>query len=302
MLRHVPLMVILLFAGCAKNPERGAVNMASALLDEGSTQTALDVVDNYLRQHPQSVALLRMRVVVLLRQEHLEQAATALQQVPIREPLIAQVLRHHDRIVRENAAKFISTQPDASDFHELVRSLDDPDADVRRYCARALGRLGNPSALKPLFRLLSDDNWLVRAEAATALGKIGDGRAIGWLVQLLPDTDGYVRYSATAALYDLATESSRPLLLRAFESAGVANQFGIAIALARLHDPAAVEPLSTAVSNKDVETRRLAARALGECGLAAGTNALEILLRDADSVVREQAETAIGQIKKTAKE
>src|SRR5216684_2236273 len=193
MLRHVSLMIMLLFAGCARSPERAAVNMANTLLDEGSVQTALDVVDNYLRQHPQSAPLLRMRVVLLLRQEHLDLAAVALQQFPTREPLIAQVLRHRDRAVRENAAKFISTQPVASDFHEIVRSLDDPDPDVRRYCARALGRLGNPSALKPLFRLLSDDNWLVRSEAATALGKIGDGRAVGWLVQLLPDLDGYVR-------------------------------------------------------------------------------------------------------------
>jgi len=295
-------MIMLLFAGCARSPERAAVNMANALLDEGSVQTALDVVDNYIRQHPQSAPLLRMRVVLLLRQEHFDLALIALQQVPTREPLIAQILHHRDRAVRENAAKFISTQAVASDFHEIVRSLDDADPDVRRYCARALGRLGNPSALKPLFRLLSDDNWLVRAEAATALGKIGDSRAVGWLVQLLPDPDGYVRYSVTAALYDLATESSRPLLLRALESAGAANQFGIAIALARLHDPAAVEPLSDAVLNKDVEVRRLATRALGECGQAAGTNALEILLRDPDPSVRDQAEAAIGQIKKVTKE
>lgn len=297
MLRLVPLlMIVLLFAGCARSPEQAVVDQSNVLLDEGHVQTAFDLVENYLRQHPNSTPVLRMRVVLLLRQERIDLAAIALQKVPAGESITAQILRHRDRIVREHAAKLISIQPNPSDFREIVRAVDDPDPDVRRYCARALGRVGNPAALKPLFRLLSDDNWFVRAEAATALGKIGDARAVGWLVQLLTDPDGFVRYSATTALYDLATESSRSTLLRALESAEAPRQFGIAVALARLHDPAAVGPLASTVQNKDAEDRRLTAQALGECGLAAGTNALTLLLTDPDPAVRAQAQAALRQI------
>jgi HEAT repeat protein len=294
--RLATLILVVLLAGCAKSPERAALDKANTFLDEGHIQAARDTVEHYLLQHPNSVPLLRMRVVVLLREAQIDQAAFAMQQVPAGRSIVPEILRHHDRVVRENAAKLISDQPSANDFHELVRALDDPDFWVRGYCAHALGKVGNPAALKPLFRLLTDDNWFVRAEAAAAIGKLGDVRAVGWLVQLLADPDGNVRYSAARSLYELATEPARPLLRRALGLAALAQQFDIAVALARIHDPAALKPLADAVQNKDPEIRRLAARSLGECGLPEGTNALTVLLRDTDPTVREQAQSAIGQI------
>jgi HEAT repeat protein len=294
--RLVTVILIVLLAGCAKSPERAALDKANTLLDEGNVPAARDAVEYYLRQHPDSALLLRMRVVVLLREAQLDQAALAMQQVPAGRSIVPEILHHRDRVVREGGAKLISDHPSANDFHELVRALDDPDFLVRGYCAHALGRVGNPAALKPLFRLLTDDNWFVRAEAAAALGKLGDVRAVGWLVQLLSDPVADVRYSVVRALYELATEPARPLLRRALGSAGPAQQFDIAVALARIHDPAALKPLADAVQNKDPEIRRLAARSLGECGLAEGTSALTVLLRDADPTVREQAQMAIVQI------
>jgi HEAT repeat protein len=295
--RLATLILIVLLAGCAKSPERAALDKANAFLDTGHIQAARDTVEYYLRQHPNSAPLLRMRVVVLLREQQLDQAALAIQQVPAGRSILPELLRHRDRVVREGTAKLISDQPTANDFHELVRATDDPtDFWVRGYCAHALGKLGNPAALKPLFRLLTDDNWFVRAEAATAIGKLGDVRAVGWLVQMLSDPDGNVRYSVARALYELATEPARPLLLRALGSAGPAQKFDIAVALARIHDPAALKPLDDAIQNKDPEVRRLVARSLGECGLPEGTNALTVLLGDTDPTVREQAQAAIGQI------
>ncbi len=220
MRRFATLILIVLFAGCAKSPERAALDKANVFLDEGRVQAARDTVEYYLQQHPDSAPLLRMRVVVLLREQQLDQAALAMKQIPAGRLIVPEILRHHDRVVRESAAKLISDQPSANDFHELVHALDDSDFWVRGYCAHALGSLGNPAALKPLFRLLTDDNWFVRAEAATAIGKLGDVRAVGWLVQLLVDTDGNVRYSVARALYALATEPARPLLRRAIGLAG----------------------------------------------------------------------------------
>lgn len=300
--RLATLIMMVLLAGCVKSPERAALDRANALLDEGRIPSARDTVEYYLRQHPDSAPLLRLRVVVLLREEQLDQAALAMQRIPDDRWIVAEILRHRDRVVRENAAKLISDRPGTNDFHELVRALDDSDFWVRGYCAHALGRAGNPAALKPLFRLLYDDNWFVRAEAAAALGKLGDPRAVGWLIQLLPDPDGNVRYNAARALYDLATDSARSSLRRALELAAPAQQFDIAVALARIHDSAALKPLAAAVHDKDPEIRRAAGRALGECGLPEGTNAMVVLLRDTDQTVREQAQAAMGQITAREKE
>ena len=96
--------------------------------------------------------------------------------------------------------------------------------------------------------------------------------------------------------YELATEPGRPLLRRALELAVPGQQLYIAVALARIHDPAALKPLADAAQSKDPEIRRQVARSLGECGLMEGTNALSVLLGDTDPAVREQAQTAIGQI------
>jgi HEAT repeat protein len=296
MLRIALLMSVIFFAGCARSPEQLALSQANKLLDEGQIHAASDTVEDYLQKHPDSAAFVRMRVVILLRVEKPDLAAVALQRVPDGNSFAAELLRHHDRIVRENAAKLVASQPNPDDFHEIARAVEDSDPELRRYCARALGELGNPAALKPLFRLLSDDNWFVRAEAAIALGKIGDTRAIGWLVQLLQDPDGYVRYSATTALYDLATPSSHPLLLRSFLLTSPAQQFGLAVALARLHDPAALAPLANSFKNNDVEIRRRAVEALGECGLSEGTNALAPFLMDPDPGVRAQAQKAIDRL------
>jgi HEAT repeat protein len=291
--RFALLAVLLVLTGCAKTPESAAIKKVDALIDQGQVQAALDGVENYLRQYPDSAALLRMRVVVLLRAERPALAALALQRVPAGPTFLAELLHHRDAIVRVNAAKLITDQADKYDFHELVRALDDPDANVRRYCARALGQLKNPEALKPLFRLLGDDNWFVRAETATALGKIGDPRGIGWLIQLLVDEDGYVRHNAATALYELASDSTHTLLRRGLDSAKPEQQFGIAVALARLHDPVALGPLTAAVQDKDAGVRGRAAEALGEYAEPAASNALAILLKDSDPVVRSQAAAAL---------
>jgi HEAT repeat protein len=300
--RLATLIMLVLLAGCARSPERRTLNRANILLDEGRIQAARDTVESYLRQHPDSQALLRMRVVLLLREEQLDQAAAAMPRIFDERRIVAETLRHRDRVVRENAAKLIADHPGTNDFHELVRALDNSDFWVRGYCARALGRLGNPAALRPLFGLLDDDNWFVRAEAATALGKLGDPRAVAWLVQMLSDPDGNVRYTVARALYDLATDSARSSLRRALESAQPPQQFYIALALAKIHDPAALKPLAAAVHDRDPDVRRRVAQALGECGLPESTNVLTVLLQDTDQTVREQARAAMSQISSKPKE
>jgi HEAT repeat protein len=290
-------IALLLLAGCAQSPERSTVRTANALLKEGQLQKAMDVVDAYLAQHPGATEVLRERVIILLKAERMEIAALAVKRLPKGDPVLNLALRHRDPTVRSNAARIVADEPTSATFSALAHSLDDPVPAVRSYCARALGKLRNTDAVKPLFRLLGDDNWLVRAEAATALGKVGDPRAAGWVVCLLNDRDGFVRYSAMHALQQLACESNRALLLRAFDKARNDQQFGIAFALAKLHEPAALGPLLLGSTNANPEIRQHAAEALGDCGQQAATNALTKLLNDPEPMVREQASQSLHKLR-----
>jgi len=61
----------------------------------------------------------------------------------------------------------------------LVRSLEDPDADIRQAAATALGRMQAPSARAALTRHLSDADDAVRAAAQRALEKLPAERPAG---------------------------------------------------------------------------------------------------------------------------
>ena len=153
------------------------------------------------------------------------------------------------------------------------------------------------AAVRSLFRLLHDDQWQVRAEAAAALGRIDDPRCAGWLIQILGDGDEYVRLCATDALCDVADESHRDLLLRAFKRARPTTRLSLALALAKLRVLAALGELTNAVASADGPTRRQVADALGNYEAGAVTNAIFRLLSDPDADVRETAVRAMERVK-----
>jgi HEAT repeat protein len=101
------------------------------------------------------------------------------------------------------------------------------------------------------------------------------------------------------ALRQLVCESNRSLLLRALDRSRAEQQFGIAFALARLHEPAALTPLLTGATNSNPEIRRQAAEALGDCGTPAATNALTKLLDDPEPPVRERASESLRKLRGT---
>jgi len=175
------VVVLMLLVGCQRTPEQDAVRTANAFLKNNQLSAAMTAVESCLKQHPDSIELLRLRVLILLRANQLDEAATALSGLPADDPVIAQALHHRDPMVRAGAAKLIADLSLPISCRVLIGGMDDAMPEVRRYCARALGGRQNCHALRPLYRALQDDNWFVRAEAADALGKLGDPQAAGWL-------------------------------------------------------------------------------------------------------------------------
>ena len=208
-------------------------------------------------------------------------------------PALTAALRSRNPEIRVAAAQWIAVNAVVVEPSVLIRALDDSNPNVRRHCAVALGRLQAEAAVRPLFPLLKDENWFVRAEAAAALGRIGDPRAAGWLLQMLNDPDPYVRLCAGSALREVTTESHRPMLLQAFARAQPTALPNIAIALAKLGEPVALESLISATQTNDITFRRRVTEALGDYPATSVTNALTLLLADGNASVREEAERAL---------
>jgi len=289
------LVAAAILAACSRDPEHATARKIEMLMRDNQLQEAMQTAAAYVRDHPDAVDVLRLRVVIALKAEQFDFVAAALQALPSGDRVLAQALGHRDAGVRSGAARFIAERSLAIDPRLLIRGLSDAAPEVRRYCARRLGEQREREALKPLFRLLHDDNWFVRAEAATALGRIGDPRAAGWLARVAGDGDGFVRYSAATALREIACAENREVLLTFFHQVGGEQQLNIALALAKLAEPAVLEKLTSAITNSDVDVRRRVAEALGGYGPSPATNALALLTRDSDPNVREQAVRSLSK-------
>jgi HEAT repeat protein len=155
----------------------------------------------------------------------------------------------------------------------LVELLRDPEPEVRRTAAQALGKIADPGTATPLVDSLSDPDPLVRKYSAWALGNIGEPalKAAGLpLVKALGDSSEEVKEAAAQAL------------------GGVVSSAGAGQSL--------VELVMDALRDPTVQTRRAAVSALGL--LEAGSAYLALLeaLRDDDAAVRQGAVAALGEL------
>jgi HEAT repeat protein len=131
---------------------------------------------------------------------------------------------------------------DRGDESYLIAALVDPD--WRGLAAKSLGELRTAKAVDPLLRLLAASDPHVRASAATALGKIGSTDALPRLRELaLNDEEPFVRSWAIGALGELRDPADVELVLPMLLDRSLRVRASAALALGRLGDPRAVEPL-----------------------------------------------------------
>jgi HEAT repeat protein len=198
---------------------------------------------------------------------------------------------------RAHAAELLGLlcRPEGRD--DLVRLLEDRDAEVRLVAARALGELGDPTAAGPLLdslvrtrsvplrvvarslaRLgptagtmlvdgLGSQNALARAVCAEICGLVGVTAAQSVLLDVMDrDEDDDVRIRAARALGRIGLSSALPALVRATDSA----------------QPRAL--------------RAVAARALGDLGGPGPVEFLEVLLGDPDYRVSTNAGQSMTRV------
>jgi HEAT repeat protein len=178
---------------------------------------------------------------------------------------LIRLLNHHDPDIQYHAVEALGEIGDARAVEPLIAVLKNEEMSGLRWkAAESLIKIGAPS-VEPLISVLQHPDSDVRWKTAIALGEIKDPRAIGPLILQLSDTDRFVKSRVAHALGMIGAPAVRPLIhtLRG----GDGNlRWGAAIALGRIQDPEAVEPLIAALADKYENVRAEAAAALALIG------------------------------------
>lgn len=129
------------------------------------------------------------------------------------EPLLGFLENHTRHPARPWAIAALGEIKSRRAYPVLIRSLNDPDDEVRAKAATALGLLGDRRAAGYLLeRLLGDPAPFVRARIATALGQFNDPEVIDRLVRALGDPAWWVRLRSVEALEHIGGDAEGPLL------------------------------------------------------------------------------------------
>ncbi len=189
---------------------------------------------------------------------------------------------------------------DSLAFQYALFALIDPNKDVRRHAAAALGRIGDVRAVEPLANALTDLDERVRSTAAEGLGRIGDKRALESLIHALNDKEAYVRWHAAEGISDLADEQAVEALVIALDDDEELVRYFAARGLGNIRDSRAVEALMGAVYDSDDGVVYNAIDSLAKIGDVRAAKALSLALAYQDEEIYERAELALRQFGETA--
>jgi len=208
---------------------------------------------------------------------------------------LARLLEHKDPVVQYEAAEALGNIGDERAVGPLINALKRHEfSGVRWKAAEALSKIGNPAveALVATLQYPDDD---VRWKAAIALGEIGNPDAVEPLIRLLSDEDRFVRSRAAQAL-SMIGEPAVPSLMHALRMAEPGMRWGAALALGKIKNPLAVEPLILTLADEQMMVRAEAAAALAAIGTPA-LGPLLVFLKSAKGETRVEVMTALGELK-----
>lgn len=197
--------------------------------------------------------------------------------------------------IRREAIITLGEMADERCVVPVVQALRDGDWQVREAAVEALAEIGSP-AVEMLIKHLRD--WESRKYVVRALGRINDERVLDPLISVLRNDE--FKDDATRALVDLGKPAVEKLII-ALNNKEDREDFvrkQSIIALGELKDPAAVDPLIAMLQDQDWFIRVTAAGALEKIGDLRGREAIKLLIKDRDLVVRMRAERILASWKK----
>jgi len=180
----------------------------------------------------------------------------------------------------------------------LIPLATDPDIQVRRSVAFALGEIGDPAAADTLFSMTHDlQHADVSSEAVEALSKIAASISLPRYLELTTaaNPDG-VRARAIRFLFRFGTDPASEAAMQSLGDASSHMRREAAYALSRRPLAAARPRLELLLNDPETLTRAYAARALGRIADPASLEALLRATGDPHPWVRSNVAVAISQI------
>jgi len=208
---------------------------------------------------------------------------------------LGQVVDDANEKVRNGAIEALS-QIGRSSWDGLIKSVSDPNPEMRLIAVAGLSKLNDKRSLVPLNRCLMDSEVRVRRAAVDALGQLDDDRRINPLIMALKDEDSIVRRKAVRFVGQ--SKDSRagdlflpmladPSQLVCLEAVEALVGFGQSV----------LDPLLEALKHHNVNVRRFASMALGRIGDSRATPPLMNQLSHSNWRVREAVCEALGNLK-----
>jgi HEAT repeat protein len=191
---------------------------------------------------------------------------------------------------------------------DLGATLYNSMEEERRRAAKTLAAIASPAAVDRLIAAFSSPDFRVRGFSAMALSGYNEARVTNALIKLIGHESYYVCCAAAEALGVIGDPSAVPPLIDALETqAGKDHVWklscGVIIALSKLGDARAIEPLGTFLSHKSSYekgsemTRSQLAWALGNIGDSTAVAVLKrTLATDPEERVRSEAARALGNL------
>jgi len=181
----------------------------------------------------------------------------------------------------------------------LLDDLNSEDEARRRLAAQALGWQGNSEAIFPLVDRLSDPSPEVRWHAALALSYIGDNRVLDLLLKQLAEAQGEERIALLSIMHRFDDERAvQAVLAQLSYPDPQVRLHALAYAGAFFEERTELDAeCLRLLADPDVQVRQLAVKDCGRRRIKAALPPLKAILTETDMETRRLALKAIRQIR-----
>jgi HEAT repeat protein len=243
--------------------------------------------------------------------------------------LIAELLNHHDPLVRQKSIRTLKILGNVDSLHEIYSLLEDGSGHVRKDAAMAVSRLGDSSSIERLLPLLEDEYQDVAQSAAHSLVHLGQRSPEGLAARIIPmlqsaspplfsllimiltevqapdwedlclkaaqNTEPTVRAAAVSCLKRSESSAAAATIINSLADENSQVRAQAVVTLEELKHPEAIIPLKAAVHDQDPWVRSAAVSALSAQPAAAPSDFQE-LLKGEDLMMQTAALDALGRM------